>query len=89
MHDHFRKIGARPSSRDGCRAIRSTEEKLANEIFTILKNKLGKGGRFLKKSGHCHDLDEVGDDEAMDKVLKDLLGRNSRIDKWFQDELEG
>jgi len=87
MHNHFRKIGARPTSKDGCRVHKPIEEKLGNEIFSTLKNKLGRGGHFLKKLMRCNDLVEVGDDEAMQKVLKDLHGRNARIDKWLQDEL--
>jgi len=89
MHDHFRKLGVRPISREGYRAHRPIQEKLGNEVFAALKNKLGKEGHFLKKLGHCHDLVEVGYDEALQKVLADFRGRNGRIDKWVQDQVEG
>ena len=43
----------------------------------------------MKKFGHCHDLVEVGDDEAMQKILVDICRRNARSDKWLQVKLEG
>jgi hypothetical protein len=89
MHNSFRTIGVRPTSKEKCRAHKPIEENLANEIFATFKNTLGSGGRFLKKFGHCHDLVEVGDDEAMQKILVDICRRNARSDKWLQVKLEG
>lgn len=88
MHDYFRKIGVRPTSKEDCRVHRRTEEKIRNEIFGTFKSKLGIGGHFLKKSALSHDLIEIEDDAAMERIDKDLRQRNERIDKWLQNELD-
>lgn len=84
MHNHFNKIGLRPMSKEGLRAHKPIEQKMGSIIFATLRKKLGKGGHFLKKLGHCHDLVEAMDNEAMQKVLVDLRGRNTRSDQWLQ-----
>lgn len=67
MHDYFRKIGERPTSKEDYRAHRPIEEKIRNEIFGTFKSKLGIGGHFLKKLALSHDLVEIEDDAAMEK----------------------
>ena len=83
MHDLFKKLGERPTCKVAIRAQKLREDKLGHDVFATLKNKLGRGGRFLKKSHISHDLFETNDNEALQKVLKDLHSRNKRIEKWL------
>ncbi|KAL9189626.1 hypothetical protein ACHAXT_009301 [Thalassiosira profunda] len=76
MWSHYRTLGkARDSER---------ETEFADTIFELLKNRLGKEGKFYKSEGHAALLNyvEVDDEMAYNKIIADIRRRMKNYRTW-------
>ena len=62
MMDRYKKLGKLVYGQGG-------DEEESREIFELLKQRLGKGGKFLKKGRYDNNFYDVDDDEALKSEL--------------------
>lgn len=78
MWSHFRKLGR----------AHGEDVEVGKKIFHTLKKGLGKGGVFFKKPSFTNNLLQINDDDALEKITRDLRRRLETCDRWLTNERE-
>lgn len=71
MYSYYRKLG---------KSRGSVEHETAEEVLKALKR--GRGGPIYKKMVHSDELVEIDEDQALQRINRDVRRRMESVDKW-------